>query len=255
LPALACVVFCACSFGQSEVPSYRQPVQIVEGQSAKPSPATSAPSASPSAPPAAAHPAASPVQTPPSLLDHPAEPAKINLQSRKLTIQADNSTLSDILRQVQKQSGMKIEGLQTLGNNDQRIFGKYGPGDPRDVLLDLLSGYGFNVLMLGETTAGTPRELALTSRTSPVNTGTPAPPTPGNAPDQNQENGDQPPEDQQPPDQEQQQINYAPPPTPPEMRNGIRTPQQIMQQLQMMRQQQQEQQQQQQQQQEEQQQQ
>lgn len=241
LASLACVAFCACSFGQSEVPPYRQPVQIVEGQPAKPSPANPAPATgTPSTKTPAAPSAAPSSAVPPSALNQPAQPPTVKLSPGKLIIQANNSRLSDILRQVQKDSGMKIEGLQNSG--DQRIFGKYGPGAPGDVLLDLLSGSGFNVLMVGVTPSGTPRELALTSRTTGPSAG--ATPSPANnGQEQNQPDEEEPPPDQPAPEEQQQQINVAPPTAPPEMRrNGIPTPQQLMEQLQRMREQQQQQQ-------------
>jgi hypothetical protein len=85
------------------------------------------------------------------------------LDSGQLTVQADNSSLSEILQQVSAAGGMKIQGLQAGG--DQRIFGSYGPAAPRDVLSELLNGSGYNVMMLGQTSAGVPRELSLTMRT------------------------------------------------------------------------------------------
>ena len=47
---------------------------------------------------------------------------------------------------------------------DERIFGTYGPGPARDVLSQLLDGSGYNVLMVGDRGAGTPRRIVLTIR-------------------------------------------------------------------------------------------
>ncbi len=103
-------------------------------------------------------------QRTPSLLDHPPQPATVSLVSGQLTIQADNSSLSAILHQVSAAGGMKVEGLRTGGSPGERVFGSYGPGAPRDVLSELLNGSGYNVIMLGETPSGAPRELTLTAQ-------------------------------------------------------------------------------------------
>jgi hypothetical protein len=171
----------------------------------------------------------------PSLLDHPAQPAKITLAAGKLTVMADNSSLSEILHQVSAAGGMKIDGLVTGGSGDPRIFGSYGPAAPRDVLSDLLNGSGYNVLMLGETTAGLPRELALTARTAG---GVPNPP-PNAA--RNDENDVEVAPTQYPEEQEP----IPPPPMQPGGPNRVRTPQEMLQELQKMHDQQQQQQQQQ----------
>lgn len=231
----ALVAFCACGFAQTEdIPPNRQPVEITQGQpaqpaqdNAKPSPAVPTPS-QPGATDAGAAPAAAP-----SLLDQPPEPAKVELNAGKLTVQAANSSLSDILRQISKASGMKIEGLQ--GGKDQRVFGIYGPGEPRDVLSDLLDGSGYNVMMLGQMPSGVPRQLALTSRTAPG--AAPAAQQQGQTDNSQDDSQDDVQPTQYPDDQ---QNNFAQPPQgPPEMRNGLRTPQQILQELQRMHQQQQ----------------
>jgi hypothetical protein len=104
-----------------------------------------------------------PVVGPPrdSLLQHPAKPAQVTVSTGSLTIKADNSSLSQILQQISPTTGMKVEGL----GQDERIFGAYGPGDPREVLLSLLDGLGYNVLMVGDNN-GAPRELSLSQRSA-----------------------------------------------------------------------------------------
>ena len=97
---------------------------------------------------------------PPSLLDKPAEPPRIDLAPGRLTIHADNSSLADILHRLTSDSGMTVDGL----GGDQRIFGSYGPGDPQEVLSTLLDGSGYNVVMVGRTETGTPRQISLTPR-------------------------------------------------------------------------------------------
>jgi len=55
---------------------------------------------------------------------------------------AHNSSLSEILKNLEASSGMAVDGF----DKDSRIFGVYGPGSPRDVLSDLLDGAGYNFL-------------------------------------------------------------------------------------------------------------
>jgi hypothetical protein len=118
-------------------------------------PAPVAPAAAPAAP-------SQPVGAPrDSLLQHPAKPAEVTISHGSLTIKADNSSLSQILQQISTSTGMKVEGL----GSDERIFGAYGPGDSREVLLSLLEGSGYNVLMVGDD-KGAPRELSLSQRSA-----------------------------------------------------------------------------------------
>ena len=100
-----------------------------------------------------------------SLLQHPAKPAQVTVSTGSLTIKADNSSLSQILHDISTSTGMKVEGL----GQDERIFGAYGPGDSREVLLSLLEGSGYNVLMVGDD-KGAPRELSLSQRLQAAST-------------------------------------------------------------------------------------
>jgi hypothetical protein len=168
------------------------------GDQPEPPPAESQPApAKPSAaqPTVAPQPqTASPVsQVAPSMLQQPAGEAQIVFSGDTLSIRADNSSLSAILHQVAGKSGMQIEGL----SGDERVFGTFGPGSPRDVLADLLNGTAYNVVLLGDLSNGAPRQLILT----------PPPPPPEPTP-----------------------SGTTPPPTP-----GVKTPQQLFEQLQRMR--------------------
>lgn len=87
-------------------------------------------------------------------------PATISWDAHSLRIQASNSSLLEILAQVMSTTGTRIEGA----SSDQRIFGTFGPGSARDVLSELLSGSGYNVLMMGESELGVPREVQLSQR-------------------------------------------------------------------------------------------
>lgn len=162
--------------------------------------------------------------------DKPAQPATIDLKNGQLSIHADNSGLDDILHAVAAKSGMKIEGL----DRDYRVFGQYGPANPREVLSELLSDSGFNIVMLGKTADGTPQQLLLTARGD-------APVTPPN-PQDPEESYHPPPRTvyhDAPPHHAPQPPNGARPGAP---GNGVRTPQQILQELERMHQQQQQQQ-------------
>jgi hypothetical protein len=194
------------------------------------------PSAPPAAAPApAAQPAVSPQPIPsqpaapsqpagvaPSMLQQPAQDAQIVFANGNLSIHADNSSLAAILHQVASNSGMKIEGL----GGDERVFGNFGPGTPRDVLADLLVGTAYNQVLLGDLSNGAPRELILSPTRSGAAVPSPAPQANANADDNNEP-----------------EAVEAPPPPPPEPPAGstqqpppgVRTPQQLFEQLQQMR--------------------
>lgn len=98
----------------------------------------------------------------------PAGRARVVWSGGLLEITADNSSLNQILRQISRETGMKITG----GVTDERVFGKYGPGMPAEILASLLGGTGSNML-LRETASKAPAELILTARQ-----GGPTPPNP-----------------------------------------------------------------------------
>jgi hypothetical protein len=90
------------------------------------------------------------------------EPATVTLADGRLTVTAENSDLTAILQQIARTSGMSIEGL----GKSTRVFGIYGPGNPRDVLIDLLDGSGYNFVMLGGGNGRAPAKLVLTEKTA-----------------------------------------------------------------------------------------
>jgi len=183
--------------------------------------------------PAAAHPAAQPTVTPvkPNVPEPPhwpandqPAPASIVWDSHGLRIDAANSSLQQILKDVSTATGTKVEGL----GSDERVFGTYGPGLARDVLSQLLQGSGYNVLMIGDQGQGAPRQLVLASR-NPAEAASANKSTAANSDEDSDDADDQP---QQPP---------APTPSP--MRPGFgpggppRNPQQLMQDMQQRQQQ------------------
>lgn len=84
-------------------------------------------------------------------------PAAVVLSHGFLKVTADNSDLSQILGRIASMSGMTVDGLSSA----HRIYGVYGPGQPGEVLSDLLADSGYNFLMLGRTADGAPRKLVL----------------------------------------------------------------------------------------------
>lgn len=177
-------------------------------------------------------PPAQPVVQPPlTTSQQPAHQAEVTYTGGKLFVSASNSSLNQILRDISRQTGMKITG----GVNDERVFGQYGPSAPAIILNTLLDGTGSNMLLL-QATATTPAELVLTPRH-----GGPTPPSPS-AFEDSQANRQPPPRPQysEPaPEETNQRTGEA---EPPRSSDIPRTPQQIYEQLQRMRQQQQQQQ-------------
>jgi len=88
--------------------------------------------------------------------------AAVTWDSQGLRIDAANSSLQQILKDISTATGAKVEGMST----DERVFGAYGPGQARDVLSQLLQGAGYNVMMIGDQGQGAPREILLSVRRS-----------------------------------------------------------------------------------------
>ena len=174
------------------------------------------------------------------LLDTPAKPAEVTLNQGKLSIKADNSSLTDILHRLAKDTGMTIDGL----TRDQRIFGVYGPGTPREILSEILDGAGYNVLMLGNTDSGAPRELQLSARSNvPAAAGQPT--TIAQQQDDDQDDSAAlPPPTYPPAGEAQPHPTVLAPNQTPAPNGGVKSPQELLQELQRMRRQQQQQQQQ-----------
>jgi hypothetical protein len=198
------------------------PRQAMNGQPGQPA----------AAPAANAKPAAAtemlPQATPPSLLDKPAQPAKVAISTGGLTVTANNSSLTQILHEISSSTGMTVDGL----SKDQRVFGSYGPANPREVLSALLEDSGYNVMMVGANPDGAPKQLFLTPRdtSAPVSGPQQGRPMMQNRDDDADEDVPAPTEpDTPPPGNAVQTPNQ---PTPPGV---VRTPQQMLQELEQMR--------------------
>ena len=90
-----------------------------------------------------------PPPAPLTLEQMPPTPPRVTYQNGLLTIDAKNSTLSQVLRSVQAQTGASIEMPSSAAND--RVMMQLGPGRPRDVLNTLLNGSKFNYIILGMT--------------------------------------------------------------------------------------------------------
>jgi hypothetical protein len=76
----------------------------------------------------------------------PPGPVIVNYQQGQLMVEAQNATLSTVLRAVCNQTGTAID---IPSDADERVVGRFGPGLARDVFALLLNGSRFNYVMLG----------------------------------------------------------------------------------------------------------
>jgi hypothetical protein len=202
---------------------------------------TTLPATPPSAPPTPTVP-----ELPPTPAQLPAHPADVSYTNGTLSVSATNSSLNQILRDISRQTGMKITG----GVVDERVFGQYGPAPAAQVLAMLLDGTGSNVLLV-QSGGPAPTELILTPRQ-----GGASPPNPNAAAMDDPDQSDDIPKQSFQPGQgpyrsspnrggppNGQPVEYPASETTrqPDSPNGVKTPQQIYDQLQRMRQQQQQQ--------------
>jgi len=172
----------------------------------------------------------------------PALPPQVRYSRGQLTIMAENSTLSDILRAVRTQTGAAIE---VPPNATERVVAHLGPGPARDVLAALLNGTHFNYVMLGSPVhPDSVERLILTSKAG----GEPdaAPPVPA-AQNNNQfqvdEQGVQGVDiSEQPVDDPADNSASAETPQPQPNAQQVKTPEQLLRELQLQQQQQQQQQ-------------
>jgi len=93
-------------------------------------------------------------------VNDPPQQASVQWTGQGLTIDAKNSSLEQILNDIAAQSGAKVEGI----GSDERVFGIYGPGQPRDVLSQLLEGTEYNVIMVGDGERGVPQRILLSEK-------------------------------------------------------------------------------------------
>lgn len=175
---------------------------------------------------------------PPTPAELPAHPAGVTYANGLLTVEASNSSLNQILRDISRETSIKITG----GVADERVFGKYGPAPAAQVLSALLDGTGSNMLLLGSN-GEAPAELILTPRSGGV-----TPPNPNAAAiEDSQQSEDQSPKEDypfppnapaNPPESEPARTTPPAAGTQQQSPNGVKTPQDIFNELQKMRRQQ-----------------
>jgi hypothetical protein len=211
--------------------------------------------------------AAAEIPPPPPLTPEqmPPTPPRVTYQNGLLTIDAKNSTLSQVLRTVQAQTGASVEMPSSAAN--ERVMMQVGPGRARDVLNTLLNGSKFNYIILGMANdpGGVQKVILITRQTAPATVNTAQNNAPGQAQPQYQPPPDEPQDEEMPPAEAEGEnppqspqampmpgrfrpgqvpmpspgTNPEPAPdngTPP---NGRKTPEQLLQELQNMQQQQQ----------------
>jgi hypothetical protein len=122
------------------------------------------------------------------------EHAQVTWDSHGLSIDASNSSLQQIMRDVSTATGAQVEGL----SNDERVFGAYGPGQARDVLAQLLQGAGYNVMLIGDQGQGAPRQILLSVRRASNEDKASHPGTPASNDDDSADSEDDQPEPQPP---------------------------------------------------------
>jgi hypothetical protein len=96
--------------------------------------------------------------------------AEVLYSQGKLEVNANNSSLNQILRDIALQTGMKITGSVV----DERVYGKYGPAAAAKIRESLLNGTGVNMLLM-TTASDAPPELILTPRQGGATPPEPAP--------------------------------------------------------------------------------
>lgn len=100
--------------------------------------------------------------------------ARVTYRQGQLTIDAQNSTLAEVLKLVAEKTGATIEVPPGAGL--ERIVVHVGPGSPNDVLTQLLNGSQFNFIIVNSPQR--PEDLAqvlLTLRQGDTDTPAPAP--------------------------------------------------------------------------------
>jgi hypothetical protein len=193
-------------------------------------------------------------QPPPTPEQMPAVPPRVSMSNGMLSISADNSTLGDILTAVRRQTGAWLEVPPSIAN--ERVATNLGPGSPREVLQDLLSGSRFDYIIVG--TPQDPNAVQRIILTPRSGGGTGGPAIANNQPMAPSQSNYQPPSDvgetvdeepqpePAPPEPPQPQGNpptgaqpYSNQPNSTQQQQQPKTPEQLLQELQQMQQQQQ----------------
>ena len=96
-------------------------------------------------------------------MNQPPVSPTVTLRNGLLTIDAPNSTLSEVLNGVRQATGAVLEGVSP----SDRVAVRLGPGSPRDVVAALLQGTPYDYLILGsDRDADAVTHILLTPATS-----------------------------------------------------------------------------------------
>ena len=90
-------------------------------------------------------------------------PALVVYAHGLLTLQADNTSLNQLLLQITRATGMRLVG----SSREERVFGSFGPDIPAKILATLLQGTGTNMMIAKGSSPG-PAELILTPQNGPA---------------------------------------------------------------------------------------
>ena len=164
-----------------------------------------------------------PPPAPPTTLEQMSPtPPRVTYQNGLLTIDAQNSTLSQVLRAVQAQTGASVEMPSSAAN--ERVMMQVGPGRPRDILNTLLNGSKFNYIILGmiDNPGGVQKVILTTRQNAPATVNTAQNNAPGQAQPQYQ-----PPPPEEPQDEEMPEADNSPQPPPNVQRPGRFQPGQV----------------------------
>ncbi len=199
-----------------------------------------------------------PPPPPPTLEQQPAVAPEVLYRGGTLTILAKNSTMGDILSAVRRVTGAEID--RPPGGGSERVVGQYGPGQPREVLDQLLDGSRYDYIILGSLNRpGAVERVVLSARGNQAprtavatnNPAQPAQPVAGaqageeqDEPEVDNEDMSVPEQPQQEPAQVQPQPGQQPPPDqnqPNQQENQpkVKSPEELLRELQQMQQQQQ----------------
>ena len=88
-----------------------------------------------------------PPAPPPTPAQMPPTAPQVTYSNGLLTIVANNSTLSDILRAVAARTGASLDAPPQL--TSERVVAHIGPASPREVLSDLLTGPRIDYILVG----------------------------------------------------------------------------------------------------------
>jgi hypothetical protein len=83
----------------------------------------------------------------PTAPNKPARGMRVAFANGLLEIHANSATLSEVLFQIQQQTGAEI--AIPAGTEQERVFGDFGPAHPGEVLSQLLNGTDLNFVVVG----------------------------------------------------------------------------------------------------------